>query len=67
MTSGSECGWASTLLMTGILGVLMVVEARASLQIENPCGISDLMRAFVDKYAACTGICRIFAVLTESL
>lgn len=31
MTSGSECGCASTLLMTGILGVLIVVEARASL------------------------------------
>ena len=35
MTSGSECGCASTLEMTGIRGLLMAVDARASLPAVN--------------------------------
>lgn len=32
MVSGSECGWASTLEMTGMRGVLIFVLASAALQ-----------------------------------
>ena len=51
MVSGSECGCASTLEMTGMRGVTIFVDANAFLK--NPCRVSNCKIQFLGHESLC--------------